>query len=110
MLVRSRTRSTIEVHTWPLPHLAAFPTGTRAVDLFIGEIDFLGHGHGPRFLRQLATRLLADGAPLVVIDPDARNERARHAFERAGFQLTSIIATGAGPVALMVFDRRTFEI
>jgi hypothetical protein len=35
-------------------------------------------------LHQLARRLLADGAPLVAIDPDIANLRARRAYARAG--------------------------
>jgi hypothetical protein len=49
----------------------------------------------------LADRLLAEGAPLVVIDPDVRNARA--AFERAGFRLRSIVGMGDPDVALMIF-------
>jgi aminoglycoside 6'-N-acetyltransferase len=92
-----------EVHTWPQPHLESLPFGTRAVDLFVGETDFHGQGHGSRFLRALASHLLAEGAPLVVIDPDARNVRARNAFQRAGFRLHSIVAAGDVNVALMMF-------
>ena len=99
-----------EVHTWPQPHLDSLPAGTRAVDLFIGEADFRGQGHGSRILRALASRLLAEGAPLVVIDPDARNVRARRAFERAGFRLSSIVTAGELDVALMIFDPRSDSI
>jgi aminoglycoside 6'-N-acetyltransferase len=96
-----------EVHTWPQPHLASLPFGTRAVDLFVGETDFRGQGHGSRFLRLLASRLLAEGAPLVVIDPDARNVRARNAFQRAGFQLHSVVTSDDMDVALMIFQARS---
>jgi len=95
-----------EVHTWPQPHLDHLPVGTRGIDLFIGEKDCLASGHGARFLRIVANRLLAEGAPLIIIDPDARNARARRAFERAGFGLSAIVATADGNVALMIFDGR----
>ena len=99
-----------EVHTWPQRHLDSLPMGTRGVDLFIGETDFRGQGHGSRFLRALASRLLAEGAPLIVIDPDARNLHARRSFEQAGFRLCSIVAAGGLDVALMIFDTQSASV
>ena len=75
-----------EVHAWPQPHLADFPQGAMAIDAFIGVPEMIGKGHGGRFLKLLAERLGAEGAPLVVIDPDAANERAQRAYRRAGFR------------------------
>jgi RimJ/RimL family protein N-acetyltransferase len=53
--------------------------------LRIGDPDMLGRGHGSAFLRRLAERLVAEGAPIVAIDPDVDNLRARRAYARAGF-------------------------
>jgi aminoglycoside 6'-N-acetyltransferase len=94
-----------EVHSWPQPHLAALPVGTRAIDAFIGEPTMLGLGHGAHFLRRLAERLSSEGAPVVAIDPDASNLRARCAYEKAGFRVDSIVETGRGRAILMLFDR-----
>jgi aminoglycoside 6'-N-acetyltransferase len=62
---------------WPQPHFAHLPPGARAIDAFIGEPDMLGRGHGAALLHRLARRLVADGAPIVAIDPDVENLRAR---------------------------------
>lgn len=88
---------------WPQPHLAHLPAGSAAVDAFIGEPDMLGRGHGSAFLRLLAERLLAEGHPLVAIDPDARNLRARRAYARAGFVGEDVAQTPDGPVVVMLF-------
>src|SRR5262249_32139764 len=64
------------VHVWPQPHFAHLPVGARAIDAFIGEPDMIGRGHGAAFLRILALRLIAEGAPLVAIDPDVDNTPA----------------------------------
>lgn len=93
-----------EVHTWPQPHLAHLPPGTRAIDTFIGDPDMIGCGHGSRYLRMLAKRLLAEGAPLIAIDPDADNVRAQRAYARAGFRTETRVETASGPVVLMIFD------
>ncbi len=92
-----------EVHTWPQPHLAALPRGTRAIDTFIGEPEMIGRGHGAAYLRLLAGRLIAEGAPVIAIDPDVANVRAQRAYERAGFRRGEIVETEEGPVVLMIF-------
>jgi aminoglycoside 6'-N-acetyltransferase len=86
-----------EVHAWPQAHLMHLPRGSRAIDSFIGRPTMIGRGHGPAYLRLLAERLSAEGAPLVAIDPAADNLRARRAYERAGFRMEGQVETEAGP-------------
>ena len=95
-----------EVHTWPQPHFACLPKGSRAIDAFIGEPDMVGKGHGSSFLRLLAEQLIDEGAPLVAIDPHVHNVRARGAYEKAGFRTEGEVMTGEGPAMLMIYDRR----
>lgn len=92
------------VHVWPQLHFAHLPFGARAIDSFIGEPDMIGRGHGSAFLRLLAERLRAEGAPVVAIDPDIENLRARRAYEKAGFRGDAVVETGEGPAVLMVFE------
>jgi aminoglycoside 6'-N-acetyltransferase len=88
---------------WPQPHLMDLPAGAVVVDAFIGEPAMIGCGHGSAFLRAIAERLRAEGAPVVAIDPAADNHRARRAYARAGFIGEDIVETGAGPAMLMLF-------
>jgi aminoglycoside 6'-N-acetyltransferase len=92
------------VDAWPQPHLAHLPAGARAIDAFVGEPDMIGRGHGAAFLRLRAQALMAEGAPVVAIDPDADNLRARRAYERAGFVGDELVETGEGPAILMIFQ------
>ena len=78
------------------------PHGTRGLDQFIGEADMLDRGHGSAFIRSFAERLLAEGAPRVVIDPDPGNARAIRAYEKAGFVKDRVVGTPDGPALLMV--------
>ncbi len=94
-----------EVHAWPQPHLADLPQGAMAIDAFIGVPEMIGQGHGGKFLRQLAEQLLAEGAPLIVIDPARDNERAQRAYRKAGFRPREEAETEAGPVILMAFSK-----
>jgi len=93
-----------DVASWPPQHFAGLPPGTRAIDTFIGEPIMIGRGHGSRFLRVLAQRLLGAGAPLVAIDPDVGNLRAQRAYEKAGFRRHAVVDTREGPAVLMLFD------
>jgi aminoglycoside 6'-N-acetyltransferase len=67
----------------------------------IGEPDMLGCGHGSAVIRAFAERLLANGTPRIVIDPDPANTRAIRAYEKAGFERDRI-ETPDGPALLMV--------
>jgi aminoglycoside 6'-N-acetyltransferase len=63
----------------------------------------ISQGHGSAFMRLLAERLTAEGAPVVAIDPDVENLRARRAFAKAGFRGEDLVETETGPVVLMTF-------
>ena len=93
-----------DVWSWPQPQFADLPPGARAIDAFIGEPDMIGRGHGSAFLRELALRLVAEGAPVVAIDPDAGNLRARRAYARAGFVGDAVVQTPDGPAVVMRFE------
>ena len=75
----------------------------RAIDAFIGEPAMIGRGHGAAFLRQLAMSLVADGAPLIAIDPAADNCRARASYSKAGFGGDRVVETPEGSAVLMTF-------
>ncbi len=92
------------VHVWPQPHFEHLHRGSRAIDAFIGEPDIIGRGHGSTFLRLMAQRLRAAGAPVVAIDPSVDNVRARRAYAKAGFRGETVVAAAAGPAILMTFD------
>ena len=92
-----------DIHTWPQPHFAHLPEGARGIDAFIGVPEMIGQGHGSAFLRHRSTQLIAAGAPVVAIDPDAANLRARAAYAKAGFVGDTVVATATGPLVVMVF-------
>jgi aminoglycoside 6'-N-acetyltransferase len=93
-----------EVHTWPQSHLDHLPIGSRAIDTFIGGHTMIGRGHGSAYIRILALRLLAEGAPSVAIDPTDANMRAIRAYKKAGFRIDSTFESDAGRGLLMLFD------
>ena len=80
------------------------PDGTRGIDQFIGEPDMVDRGHGSAFIRAFIDRLLDEGAPRVLTDPDPTNARAVRAYEKAGFQRDRLVDTPDGIALLMVRD------
>jgi aminoglycoside 6'-N-acetyltransferase len=62
----------------------------------------IGGGHGSAFIRAFVARLIADGVPRIVTDPDPANGRAVRAYEKAGFCKDRIVDTPDGPALLMV--------
>ncbi len=77
------------VHAWSPHPFDYLPAGARGMDVYIGEADMLGLGHGARFVRQHVDRLFAQGVPAMGIDPNPDNAAARRAFEKAGFVFVS---------------------
>ena len=98
------------VHSWPQPHFTSLPTGTRAIDSFIGDPNMIGRDHGAIYLRLLAVKLLEAGAPLVAIDPDKDNHRARRAYQKAGFQGETVVESNDGQIVPMFFVPRKAQV
>jgi aminoglycoside 6'-N-acetyltransferase len=90
------------LNAWPQLHLMHLPDGAEVIDAFIGESAMVGHGSA--FLRALAEKLRAEDAPVVVIDPDYENLRARRAYARAGFVEDKQGENSQGPVVVMLFS------
>jgi aminoglycoside 6'-N-acetyltransferase len=80
------------------------PNCTRGIDLFIGDPNMIGRGHGTALIRCFVDDLLAKGLPRVVTDPDPANARAIRAYEKAGFEKHCEVKTPDGPALLMVRD------
>jgi aminoglycoside 6'-N-acetyltransferase len=108
---RGRPFAYVQAHpagAWPQAHLKHLCADAQMIDAFIGEPDMLGQGHGSGFLRELAQMLIDERSPAVAIDPNAKNERARRAYERAGFAGDEIVNAAEGSVVVMVFrDQQT---
>lgn len=77
------------IHAWPDHPFAYLPEGSRGLDLFIGEADMIGAGHGARLLRQHVDALFAAGVPAAGIDPHPDNAAAQRCFAKAGFMVRS---------------------
>ncbi len=96
-----------DIDEWPQEALSHLPSKTRGIDIFIGNETMLSKGHGSNAVRIKAERLIEQGAPLVIIDPDPNNIAAIRAYARAGFKGNDIIQTDEGPAVLMIFEGKS---
>lgn len=71
-------------------YAAMLALGRRAIgiDLFIGEPELIGHGHGPALIRAFLRDVAFPhyGGDLCVIGPSRSNAAAIRAYEKAGFR------------------------
>ena len=96
------------------PHNIAYLTGMDSENLFDPQACILVAGKDPVLVIldfdekaercSWAERLRAEGAPVVAIDPDLDNLRARRAYEKAGFHGSAVVESGAGPAVLMLLE------
>ncbi|RDV39402.1 N-acetyltransferase [Bradymonadaceae bacterium TMQ3] len=82
----------------------------RAIDIWIGPADALGKGYGTRMMRLAIDHCFATPeVRAILIDPLARNARARRFYERLGFAFVEERTFGEDRCAVYQLDRRTWE-
>ena len=82
-------------------HLAPFVPDTGeawTLDVLIGVPEYVGRGLAAPMLESFLRHVLIQKPTLrtVLIDPEARNSRAIHVYEKAGFQKVSEFTPSAG--------------
>jgi aminoglycoside 6'-N-acetyltransferase len=89
-------------HAWDLHPFSHLPARSRGIDLYIGEADLIGKGHGSALVSQHVRSLFDGGTVAIGADPHPANERARRAFAAAGFKpVTGPVKTRWGDAILM---------
>ena len=82
------------------------PAGLRAIDIWIGEADYLGRGLGTLMMPQTIDRCFSEPeVEGVLIDPMASNERARRFYERLGFRFVERRRFGSDDCAVYRISR-----
>lgn len=71
-----------ETHYW-----GEVPKGFSAIDIWIGDIDYIGKGYGSQMMQQAIDRCFADPAVhAILVDPFANNKLAHKFYEKCGFE------------------------
>lgn len=90
-------------------HYTADPTD-QGIHLLIGEPEFLGKGYALPLLRAMTHFQFQNvETQKIVAEPDIRNYKMIHVFERCGFEFQKAIALPDKTAALMFCDRTQFQ-
>ena len=77
----------IDPHREPTHYWGEIEPNLRALDIWIGPPDALGHGHGTRMMTLALDDCFADPkVTAIVIDPLASNTDAHRFYQRLGFE------------------------
>jgi aminoglycoside 6'-N-acetyltransferase len=77
----------IDPHREPTHYWGDVGPGLRALDIWIGEPDARGQGHGETMMKLAFERCFSNPAvTAIVIDPLASNTRAHRFYQRIGFK------------------------
>ncbi len=86
------------------------PPGFRAIDLWIGEAEFLGKGVGRAMMRLALEICFADpDVQTVLVDPLASNTHAHRFYKRCGFTLQERRRFGPDDCIVFRIDRASWE-
>ena len=89
-------------HREPTHYWGEIDPNLRALDIWIGEPDARGQGHGEEMMRQGIERSFADPAvTAIIIDPLASNTRAHRFYQRMGFRPTHMQVFAEGDDCLV---------
>ncbi|HEY9736745.1 MAG TPA: GNAT family N-acetyltransferase [Trichocoleus sp.] len=90
-------------------HYPAHPTD-QGIHLLIGPPDFLGKGYALPLLRVMTQFQFQQlETQKIVAEPDIRNHKMIHVFERCGFEFQKAIDLPDKTAALLFCDRTRFE-
>ncbi|MGP4060255.1 GNAT family N-acetyltransferase [Halobacillus sp. H74] len=82
----------------------------QGVHLLIGEKAFLGNGYALPLLRAMVHFQFQDeGTDKVIAEPDIRNEKMIHIFQKCGFKPVRPVKLPDKTGLLMFCERETFE-
>ena len=85
------------------------PGNLRAIDIWIGEADALGQGHGTTMMRAaLARCFAAPDVEAVIIDPPDTNVDAQRFYRRLGFVADGVRVFGEDRCLVMRLTRARY--
>ena len=102
-----------KVHDYPeFGPFLGYDNATAGVDLFIGEIDYMGKGLGNLMLKKFLKEIVfsRDDIQTCIIDPDPANIRAIKSYEKAGFTYVKTIDIPADPGGSYIMELRKVDV
>ena len=82
----------------------------RAIDIWIGEADYLGKGYGTQIMQITLARCFENPqVTAVLIDPITANAKAIRFYERVGFEFLEYRRFGEDDCAVMKLPREKWQ-
>lgn len=91
---------TYMVNNWPeFGEYVGYDDHTASIDLFIGEISFLGKGFGSLLLKKFLKEIVFSNSKVTtcIIGPEPANKRGIHSYEKVGFKYVKTVQVGGEP-------------
>ena len=91
---------TYKVNDWPeFADYVGYDDHAASVDLFIGDISFMGKGFGSMMLNKFLKDVVFVNPDITtcIIGPEPNNKRAIRAYEKAGFRYVKTVQIGKEP-------------
>lgn len=79
--------------TGPLSRYMGLPSSLAAIDLYIGEPEYLGKGYGPLIIKKFLDLYVWPKFDACFVDPDLDNKVAIRAYEKVGFRTIKTFVT-----------------
>jgi len=97
-------------HREPTHYWGEIEPGLRAIDIWIGPSEALGHGYGTRMMTLAIDDCFADPAvSAIVIDPLNSNADAHRFYQRLGFEVVGRRMFDADDCLVHRLERTTWE-
>ena len=94
----------------PYQYWGKLQSGTRAIDIWIGEEDYLNQGYGTKMMKLALARCFSiPNVHTILVDPLASNENARNFYEKMGFKYVEKRQFGLDLCAVYKLDRVMYQ-
>ena len=98
---------TYKVNDWPeFGNYVGYDDHTASIDLFVGDIDFMGKGFGSLMLNKFLKEIVftKDEITACIIGPEPKNTRAIKAYEKVGFKYVKTVQVGNEPEPTYIME------
>lgn len=94
-----------ETHYW-----GEIAPNLRAIDIWIGEVDYLNKGYGTQMMNQAINRCFSNSTvKSIVIDPLKSNTNAHRFYKRFGFEFVEERWFGKDECSVFQLDRSNWK-
>lgn len=98
---------TYKVSDWPeFAKYVGYDNHTASIDLFIGDLDYMGKGFGIMMLRKFLQKIVFANPDvnICIIGPEPSNKRAINSYNKAGFKYVKTVQIPNDPEETYIME------